>query len=410
MPTRFAAAYLLLAALVPCAPAWAEDPTSPAEAYAAKTASLPAPAAADGFRFDGVLRINGKILGHGTLQATPEGGAREAWRVGDLIVIKARAHPTIEFAEARLGRTLDLLEGTVESSKKDSQRITWTRTDTGLRGVTKVTEDDVTKEEVRSFEHAGSAMTTLAGTILFARFALPEKGTYATTIFEVENGMKGKEALHPVTIEVVGEQELDGKRVLLVKGRKGEQTLELLFAPEGKELVGVRFEEGPQRVELLKADRWHQPARDALAAANRAAYAFGTGDVDVLDDVILWPVLYEEALKTRPKDAKGEPPDVDTWRQKMVATWRERLPKRPPEMIAQGLEMVTPEIKQVQLAEDVVEVTYPETFRNLRMIVRKAYGFWHLAALPSSAPAPNGAPKDAPPAPKDAPQDEGDGK
>jgi len=402
MSSRLAAALPLLAVLLCSAPAQAGDETSPADAYAAKIASLPAPTAAAGFRFDGVLRLGGKPLGHASLLAEPAG---EGWHVSNQLVIKASARPAVDFAEAWLSRTLELQKGAVEKSREGASRITWVKTDKGFRATTSASDGSVTTEQVRNFEHAGSAMTTLAGIVLFARFAVPEKAAYATSVFEVDAAMKGEQALQPTALQVLGEQTLDGNQVLLVKGQKADQTIEMLFTPGDRELVGVRLQKGEQRVELLKADVWHQPARDPVAAANRAAYAFGTGEVDVLDDVILWPDFYEDALKTRTNDAKGEPPTLDEWRGKMLATWRERLTKRQPGMIEAGLQAIAQEVKPTKLEDGRVAVQYPESFQNLVLTVREAYGFWHLVALPTRAkPAEEKAPDEP------APKDDGEGK
>jgi hypothetical protein len=412
MSLRPVAVPVLLAILLCSAPVWAEDPattTSPAAAYDAKIAGLPAPAAEHGFRLDGILRLNGKVLGHATVLAEPGGENGEVWRVGDQLVIKTGAQPRIEISQAFFSRTLGMLRGTVQSNKPGEAGIQWVKTDTGFRGTTKVQDGQVTTERVRNFEHAGSALTTLAGTILFARFALPEKATYQSTIFEVESGMKGEKALHAVTLEVHGERELDGQQVLYVTGQKGEQKLELLFKPEGRELVGVRFEEGEQRIEILKGDVWSSPARDPVAGSLRAALAFGTGDVALLDDVIYWPSFYKSLLAGNPVKEGEQPPAMEAVRKQLLAQWRKTLPKNAPEMIKSVLPQMRAQIKTRKLEGGDVEVLFPEIFRSMKLRMGRQYGFWHLVALPGvgkPADAPKPAPKQPAPPKKDgAPKD-----
>ncbi|MDJ0520543.1 MAG: hypothetical protein QNJ90_00560 [Planctomycetota bacterium] len=402
MSLRLAALPLVLVGLLPLTPAWAEDPTataSPAAAYKAKVASLPAPSAEHGFRLDGILRVNGKVFGHATLMAAPAGEKGDRWRVGDQIVIKASAQPRIELAEAIFSQSLVPLEGIVRSNKPGDAAVRWARTDTGYRGTTVEKQGEVSTEKVRNFEHKETALTTLSATILFARFALDAPGTYATFIFEAENGMKGETAMNPVTLQVHGERELDGKKVLYVTGQKGEQKLELLFKPEGKEIVGVRFEEGPQRVEVLKADMWSAPSRDPVTAALRAALAFGTGDVDLLDSLIYWPRFYRAVMETHKQPEGQEPPKMDSLRESIIAQWRKTLPKNPVEMIKPVLPQIRPQLKTRKLEGGDVEVLFPEVFRSLKLRLGQAYGFWHLVALPGvgKQPAPVPAKPDAEP-------------
>lgn len=406
-------AIMAVSAILLCsASAWAEDPVataSPAEAYSAKIASLPAPAAEYGFRLDGVLRLNGKVVGHATLLAEPGGEDGSVWRVGDQLVIKMGAQPRIDISEAYFSRTLGLLKGRVQSNKPGQAGIQWVKTDKGFRGTTKVLEGQVATERVRNFEHAGSALTTLAGTVLFARFALPEKATYQSTIFEVESGMKGGKALHPVTLEVHGERELDGQQVLYVTGQKGEARLELIFKPEGRELVGVRFEEGEQRIEILKGDMWSMPARDPVTASLRAALAFGTGNVELLDDVIYWPSFYKSLLVTHPVKEGETPPTMEAVRKQLLAKWRKILPKNPPKKVTPELRKLRAQIKTRRLQGGDVEVLYPESEQSMKLRMGRRFGFWHLVALPV-VEQPKPAPKQPAPKQPAPPKKDGDGE
>ncbi len=415
MPLRSAALAALLVLLLSAAPAGAEEPAtavSPKEAYAAKAASLPAPSAANAFRFDGVLRLNGKTMGHATLFAAPDPKDPAIWRAGDQLVIKTAAAPRIEIAEAWFNRMLVPLRGAVESTDPADARVTWVKTEQGFRGTATTKEGEVGTEKVRNFEHRGSATTTLSGTILFARMALPTKATYATTIFEAENAMKGKPALHAARIDVLGEQELQGKQVLVVRAQKGAQKLELLFKAEGRELVAVRFEEGEQRIEILKGDVWSMPARSPVIASLRAALAFGTGNVELLDDVIYWPRFYKSVMDAQiAAGSTAKPPSMDAFRANLLEQWKQKLPKNPAAMIQGVLKQMPPQLKETKLANGDVEVLYPPAFRNLKLTLGKQFGFWHLVALPGTGkPAPAAAKDEAPPKQPEAPKDSAPGK
>ncbi len=394
MLPRFAALLLLSALLLPARPAQADGPMSGAvdgaAAYEALVSSLPVPARKHAFRFDGVLRIGGKRMGHVMLgsRVVGEGDAR-GWEVIDQFVIKTGATPLVEISRATLGRRLTLVRGSFRSSDASAARINWERGAEGFRAVSKVGEAETT----HAFPHVGAALTTVAATVQFARAALTRApAVYAGSLFNVRKAVGGKPAFQPMTLEFAGEQELSGHKVLLVRGTKGAQRLELVFRPKDHELMALTFIEGERRAEMLKGDRWSLPARTPKQAAARAGLAFGTGNVAVLDDVILWPAFYRSALANRSPDAKGEPPTLEDFRAQLMAKWGKALPKNPAAMIEQGLNMVAPQVVETKRPDGTVVVQYPQTFKNLRFVVGQAYGYWHLIALPTQGAKPT-APK-----------------
>ncbi len=418
MSLRLLAALLAVALLLP-APALADGPApakvSPKAAYAAKAAGFPAPAREYSFRFDGVLRINGKRLGHVILGSRAMGeGEKAVWGVIDQIVMKAQAMPEVEISEAQLSRTFELLEGKLVTTKPGAPSIEWKRTETGFRAVSRTDEAvaDAATETAHDFAHEGTALTTLAATIQFARMVLPTKARYESTMFEAKNGVEDKPAFQGFSLEVLGEVDFQKTKMLVVRGTKGEQSLELVFTPDKRELVAVKFVAGEQTVEMLKADVWSLAARSPKVAAARAAYAFGTGNVDVLDDVIHWPALYNRMLKNTKPEAGKKPLTIDAWRAGLLKTWRARLPKNAPAMVEAGIKMVDSMVKVEKLADGTAAVQYPPMFKNLRFVVGQKYGFWHLMAMPTQpkpapakkAPPPADAPKKAPPADGEAPK------
>jgi len=405
MPPRFSALFLLPVLLLLAGPAAADGPAAApasetaAAAYESLVAALPVPSREQAFRFDGVLRIGGKRAGHVMLGSRPVGeGDARSWETIDQFVIKRGATPLVEISRATLDRRLTLVRGTFRSSDAKAAGIQWERTEKGFRATSK--QGAVETQHV--FPHGGTALATVAATVQFARAALAQApAVYGGSIFNVRKGIKGGAAFQTMTLEVVGEQELDGHKVLFVRGAKGTQKIELLFRPADHELQAITFIEGAQRAQILKGDRWSLPARTAKQAAARAAFAFGTGSVEILDDVILWPAFYKSAVAKRSPDAKGEPPTLKDFRSQIVAKWARVLPKNPAAMIEQGLSMVAPQVVETKRSDGTVDVQYPATFRNLKFHVGQAYGYWHLIALPTQN-AKAEAPK--PPLPPVAPK------
>ena len=356
-----------------------DDAPDPAAAYAAEVAALPAPAAEHALRFAGVVRVNGRRMGHAVFEMHPTAGATPQWEAVDHVLLKPDGVPMTETATARMSRALVLASGTVVSTRPGDGSIAWARTDEGFRATRQNAGSDPT---VRDFVHAGTALNTLAATIYVLRQALPAPATFATTIFEVEDGLKDEPAMDPVVLKVEGRQTISGREVLAASGKKSDRELAVIFHPESHEVLGVRLTKKGLTLEILVGDEWTMPAPDPLAAGLRAALAFGSGDVDLLDDVIHWPSVVAHVLRAKPPK-EGQPlPTVPQVRAALLKSWAEALPKNPGEMMKQVLTGLKEEVKQEKQADGTVLLTFPEAFQNLKLVVGQADGVWSLVKLP----------------------------
>ena len=377
-------ALLLVAALasLPALSARAGDEPDPAAAFAARTALLPAPSEAKALRFEGLVRLDGKRMGYAVLEMRAAAGDPPTWVAVDHMVLKPQGVPMSNTATAHLSRSLAPLSGSIVNTRPGGGKITWERTEKGFHA-TKSAEGAEGVE--KSFEHAGTVLHTLAAVVWFLREALPAKVSYRTSILEVEDGLKGEPALQPVDLEVLGEQDLQGKKVLVATGTKEGKQLTVLFHPESHDVLGVRLERGGKNFEIVAGDMWTLPAHDALTAGLRAALAFGTGDLEILDDVIDWPRFHAAILKAHPPAADAEPLTVPQLRQKLLQSWQSRLPKNPAGMIRGVLLGLKDTVKQQERDDGSVLLTFPASFKNMQLLVAERDGVWSLVAPPAVA-------------------------
>lgn len=385
--TSFLLLALALAATV-AGSAIAEDP-SPADAYKAKVKSLPAPSKEAGFEFLGVMRLlqgeKAQRIGHARLSAaavtTAAGEAR--WRVQDAIVIKMAAVPQADVATGELDAHLVPLSGSIKSNRPGEGGIRYVQTAKGYRAFRKTKTGDVETEEVRNYPVEGSVLTTMAGTALFARLALDTKANYATNILEIKDALKGDAVTKAMTMEIVGEKEMNsGHKVLVAIAKKGEKTMTLLFDPKSKELVSMRMSDPKMTLEIVKGDEFAMPATTPLAAGMRAAFAFATGQAEILDDLMHWETIYAAALKAKPKE--GETPEItiDEFRNQRIAAWKKSLGKQPAAMIGAFLKGAKGQFKETKVeGEDAVLVDLPPMWRGLVVKVKPFGGIWHIVGM-----------------------------
>jgi len=395
VPSRRLRMLLALACLAALAsPAAAEEGApSPAEAYAALTAALPAPTAAEGFRFTGVLRLNGKNMGHATLAAHPIKGETPLWEARDHFVMKGRAVPRTEVSTVRMTQALKILEGTSRTSNPDDHGLTWVRSEGGFTAEQATQVEKRLQKRTSFFLHEGTALTTLSATVLFCRLALPKKADYATTVFEVEAGMKRTEdATRPLTFKVLGEQELQGQKVWAVSARKGSKELTILFKPTTREVVAVRIVEGETRLEILPGDMWVMPATDAVTAGMRGMYALAAGDLAILDDVMHWPSLHKQELAKATPEKRAKSTDVEVWRTNVLAGYAKHLQKRPAQMMQQIIKSGKAQIKQEKLEGGRVKLTFGPMMRTMQFVVAPFDGVWQVVEQPGQ-PKKQGQPK-----------------
>lgn len=381
---------LILSALLFLQPAAADDASDRAAAeaaYAKKTAALPEPTAAGGFDFTGVMRVGGKRIGHARMVAAPVQGedGTMGWEVKEAVVVKVTAVPEVKVGQARLDRQLNLVSGSVRSTKAGEGGIRWEKTEKGIRAFRKMEKDGVAQEEVRNHEVTTHALTTLAATVLFLKSALPQPGKFATRILRFQESFKGEPLAEETMLEVVGEQELDGHPVMVATGRRGDRVLTVLFDPKTQDPIGLRIEGPRMKLEVLAGDQWSLPATKAIGAALRAAYSFGTGDLEVLDDVVHWKSLYKKALDARSEEQKQkEAITIDQFREKVMTQLQKSLPKNPPEMIGGVVASIEDQVKLEEQEDGTVKAVFPAVFKNLEVVVGAEGGIWYLVQLPSA--------------------------
>lgn len=371
------------------APAGAEDAAegqpSPEEAYKAKVATLGAPSAEAGFRFAGVLLLNGKRAGHARLSAMPgkadDGTLR--WHAKDALMIKLSATPTVRVVSVQLDQHLTPLQGRLHTLNPGEPTVDWVRTDSGVRTTETTTKGQVKEEAVRNFAFDDTALTTMAATALFCRSVLDSPGTYATNVLEVRDALKGEPILNRVVFKVEGKLVLPGgQEVLAVSGKKGPDILRLLFDPKSRLPIAVRLQTAKAKIEILAADKWDLPATSPTGAALRTALALATRNMEILDDVTHWATLHKRALASRSEeDKQKEAPDLETFRKKVLAQWEKSLPQNPPEMIKPLLEASADQIQLEKLESGLVRATLPETFKSVQMVLGEEGGIWYLVAL-----------------------------
>lgn len=404
---RRLAATFLLAAVAGAAPslARAEDDsaggTDPARAFAEAVRTLPAPSAEAGFVFTGVLHINGKNLGYARLWARPETGAPMVqWQAGERLVVKGRAVPDDQTSVAYLTPRLALTSGM--SDKNGQPTIRWSRAGEGFR-LRWTPQGEGAEAQVKDVPHQGSALNTMAATVLFCRHLLAKPGTYATSIFEPEDAVKGEPAFQSVVVTILGEQEFQGRTVLAAQAVKEDKTLTMLFVPDTKALLALRLAHGESKVEILPGDMWVMPAPDPATAGMRAMLGFAAKKLRVLDDAIDWQALHAHALTRMTPAQRKERADPEAWRKALLRTWNQQLQARPVAMMQQFIASQKDAIQQ-EVIEDhahyddgLVRLTFPPMLRGMQMIVGEQEGVWSVVDLPpQSDPV---VPKDA--APKD---------
>lgn len=375
----------------PLAPARAEDaesPASPAEAYKATVAALGVPTKEAGFRFAGVLRWNGQPAGQARISALPmksEDGTLR-WRAKDALMIRMGAKRALRVTTVHFDQHLVPLQGSLRGLAFGQPDVDWVRTETGVQVTVATTEGDVTEQAVHIFKLDDTALSTLAASVLFCRTVLDKPGRYATNVLEVRDALKGEPILQKVVFEVEGKVTLPGGHtVLAVTGKKGDETLRLLFDPETREPVAIRMQTPKGKIEVLAADKWELPATSAKFAALRTALGLATRNMGILDDVTHWETLHKRAMAARSEEAKkNEGPDLESFRANVLAKWEEHLPQNAPEMIKSVLEASADQIQLEELEGGLVRAVFPETFRGVQMLLGQDGGIWYLAELLSA--------------------------
>ena len=394
---------LLLLACGLTAPSFAKDAPTPAEAFAAAAAALPAPSADHAFTFEGQALMNGTSFGTMSFSCKPEKGPNgEAWWLIEE-GFDMGGGEMVRSSVATLDQQLRPIRGKVTGKDPDveSFEITWTRSATGFtlkHAVTTDGETTVTEEEVA---HEGRTMTTFTALWLFGRQTLPTKGSYEAVVFEPDPD--DVDPMFEVGTWTVGEEtDWQEQRVLVLKGMKGDdKDVEGFYDPTTKALLGVRLGSRTQGFSMdvvpAKAaqdpaadtggDLYARPAKNAKEAALQAAMAFGSGNVELLSRVIHWPSIYDGLKAQHEAESAGDPdaepfPDLATVKASIEAQYTEVLPKNPRGMIEMALKAVEGQLTTKALDGGITRVSFPPLFESLKLDVAERDGAWHLVRLP----------------------------
>jgi hypothetical protein len=119
------------------------------------------------------------------------------------------------------------------------------------------------------------------------------------------------------------------------------------------------------------------PAKSAQAAAVRAGFAFATGGMEILGDVIHWPTLRERMGDQVPASVTPQ-----AFRSGLLSRIEETTKNpQPPARMRTVLKEMLGTLKE-QPTDGVVRVTFPPMFRSLVMTVAEIDGVWYLVELP----------------------------
>jgi hypothetical protein len=381
-------------------PAVAEAVDAAAEAFTARTATLPAPSAAAGFVFDGHTYLHGSGLTptpHGVMRmsaAPAEVAGKAGW--------KLRSEMSLDLASVGQAEIRSVIEVLVDARLRPVSG-TWMHSDengvvhrmrvaAGEGGALRfVPVTDAGDGEAVSATPAGQAVSSFADMVLFLRLTLPEGAgvTYAASVIRSPDE---DERFERAEWSLQGDGHLEGVKALVVASRRGDDTLHLYFEPGTHTLLGGSFGGGgrPFTMEFRPGAFPEEPmeekgpagAESPKAAALQAAMGFGTGDASILDRTFHWPSIAAQVLKANPP-AEGEAmPTVEQVRARMMMNMGANMPKNPREMIEMALLAISEQIVVEMDGEDRASVQFPASFQGLRLVVGRHDERWYLVELP----------------------------
>jgi hypothetical protein len=148
---RLAALVLLGAG---CLPAFAEDPVTPAAAYDAKRASLPAPSAAAGYAFDGeFVADGGQLKGSAKLRASvAKVGEATGWSLRLELSSKVLSLEETGLYDAQLRP----VSGMKKTSGAGNKHVSWERVEGGVLLTDHAAAEDGGEAPSKILKHAGA--------------------------------------------------------------------------------------------------------------------------------------------------------------------------------------------------------------------------------------------------------------
>lgn len=390
----------LLLALVALAPLAAAEDASPTDAFAKAAAALPAPSAEGGFTWRGTIRTSGSGgIGIGKILLSAEPAKLENGRPGWKLVEQYLPNGLMDRkAVAWVRQDLAPVRGELREKRPGGSPTTvrWTRTDEGFR-VERVTETkEETAKESRVAEHAGTSLTTMTALWLFCRLGMAESGSLETTIFEPSPD-RGSKTFETGRWSFAGRGTWRGGEAWLMRGQKGRHKLAAGFHLETKAFLGCDFldEKGQvtlafvtdENAEKPKPSAFEAPGKTAEDAALTAAFALATGDVDLVGEIFHWPTYHADEKKAYEAKTADDPdakpfPDVEAFKQQVLARFEKTLVKRDPAMITMGMEMARGQLAREALEGGRVRIRFPEMFRSMLLDVQEIDGAWHLVRIP----------------------------
>lgn len=367
-----------------------------------ETARKALPAASDEHAFDQYfdLSINGHAVAKAQLSAQPTArkGEQRGWKIREFVRVAIPNGPTQERTlEAEIDHALRPLHGRIETTDSSgaTTRYSWKVLDKGFQ-VTMSTPSDAAKDTnykgtERTIEEEQTSIHGMTSLLLFARQVLPKAGSYKTHVIKPDfNLLKAERPYEAASLELDPKASHEGKPAWRFIATRSNKKLEALVDPETRDLLWMRgtSEGGPvllftpskasPKQDTLDAAVFKQPARSAVAAALRTAYAIKTADLEVMDSVAHWPSI-RKALGSR-VPAKVE---QDRFEEMMRQGFKQQVEAvDTPEKAKSYLLAIQDEITTRVLDSGATEVTLPAKAASRPLVVQEIEGVWYLVEFP----------------------------
>lgn len=374
-----------------------EASPSPAEQFSRQLDRLPAPTAEAAFRFEGAILAGEQRMGTVKMAGVPTdlpSGAR-GWRITESVSMMGGQ--MMREAEALLDRRLQPIEGRLRQQDpgEGPSRVTWSKGEAGFTVVRQ--RGDADPDEPVEIAHEGDTLTSITALWLFCSLSLGEKGSYATRVFEPAPSA-GESTFEDATWSLEGEGTWLGEAAVIMRGEKESVAVEAGFDPATRAMLGADFRRENGMVLAFRPaseaptpaegeDPFAAPATSAENAALTAAMAFATGDVDLVDEIVHWPTVYdgmkaEHDARTAGVEDAPPFPDAETLRGQILANLKTSLPTNPRPMIEAGLKMVKAQLVTEALEGEITRVKFPAMFQNMVLDVGERDGKWYLVRFP----------------------------
>lgn len=381
---------------------WSGSATAEDGAPDFETARKALPAASDKHAFDQHfdLSINGHAVAKAQLSAQPiaREGEKQGWKIREFVRVAIPNGPTQERTlEAEIDHTLKPLHGRIEMTDNSgaTTRYAWKRLAQGFQ-VTMSNPSDAAKDTnykgtERTIEEEKSSIHGMTSLLLFARQLLPKAGSYTTHVIKPDfNLLKAERPYEAATIELEPEASHEGKPAWRLIATRSNRKLEALIDPATRELLWMRgtSEGGPvllftpskasPKPKMLDATVFEKPAKSAIAAALRTAYAYKTADVEVMDSVAHWPSIRKVLGSRVPANI-----DQQHFEEMMRKGFKQQVEAvDTPEQAKRYLLSIQGEITTRVLESGATEVTLPDKALGKPLVVQEIEGIWYLVEFP----------------------------